>query len=354
MAERVVFLVDMQSFYASVEKADRPELRDVPVVVAGDPQRRSGVVLAACPLAKASGVETGERLGQALQKCPEATVVRPRMQRYLDVSLQITDILERFTDLVEPYSIDEQFLDVTGSQGLFGEPLTIARRIQEAVLAETGVWARIGIGPNKVLAKMACDNFAKKRGDGVFRLTDGNLRECLWPLPVECLFGVGLRMARHLRGMGIHTIGELATCPVARLTRRWGVRGQVLWTTAHGIDPSPVSPDGFAGRKSIGRGMTLPRDYREATEIRVVLLELSDEVCRQARGEGLVGVTVAVGCRGSFSYGYDLEPLGGFYRQTTLPQPTNDAADVFRAAWWLFERHWDRRPVRRLAVVLSG
>ena len=168
MAEKVVFLVDMQSFYASVEKSDHPELNGKPVVVAGDPERRSGVVLAACPIAKRQGVKNAERLWEAQQKCPEAIVIRPRMQRYLDVSLRITKILECFTDQVEPYSIDEQFMDVTGSQTLFGAPHEIAKKVQAAILKMTGVRARVGIGPNKVLAKIACDNFAKKSKTGIF------------------------------------------------------------------------------------------------------------------------------------------------------------------------------------------
>src|SRR5690606_17675749 len=172
--DRQILLVDMQAFYASIEKADNPHLQGKPIIVSGDPKVRTGVVLAACPLAKKYGVTNAERLWEAQQKCPEAIIIRPRMQRYLEVSCQITEILETFTDLVEPYSVDEQFLDVTCSQHLFGSVLEIARRIREEIGNKTGVTARIGIGPNKVLAKMACDHFAKKRPDGIFQLTHEN------------------------------------------------------------------------------------------------------------------------------------------------------------------------------------
>lgn len=158
-----ILLVDMQSFYASVEKAEAPHLKNRPVIVSGDPERRSGVVLAACPLAKRYGVKNAERLWEAQAKCPDAVIVRPRMQRYIDVSVMITELFERYTDLVEPYSIDEQFLDVTGSRRLFGDPFTIAKSIQQAIMREFGIYARVGIGPNKALAKMACDHFAKKK-----------------------------------------------------------------------------------------------------------------------------------------------------------------------------------------------
>lgn len=183
MKEKVIFLADMQSFYASVEKAERPELKDQPVVVSGDPQRRSGIILAACPIAKAYGVKTAEALWQAQQKCPHVTVIRPRMQKYIDVSVQITRIFEQYTDLVEPYSIDEQFLDVTGSQRLFGSPEEIACKVQQQIWKETGVWARIGIGPNKVLAKICCDIMAKKSASGIHRWTEETFRDEMWPLP---------------------------------------------------------------------------------------------------------------------------------------------------------------------------
>lgn len=348
MSKRVIFLADMQSFYASVEKADHPQWRDKPVIVSGDPERRSGIILAACPLAKSWGVETAEPLWQAQQKCPHAVVARPRMQRYLDVSCQITAIFEEFTDLVEPYSIDEQFLDVTGSQMLFGDPLTIAAKMQQRIMEETNVYARIGIGPNKVLAKMACDNFSKKNKDGIFWLTKENMETELWPLPVKRLFGVGSRMNRHLNNMGIRTIGQLAGFPVDRLKKKWGIPGQIIWMTANGIDYSPVKPDTHDRQKAIGHHMTLPRDYTSEQEIKVVLLELCEEVTRRARRKGYMGETVAVGCRGA-----DFDMPAGFYRQEKLQEPTNHTMDIYKAACRLFDAFWDRLPIRSIGVTLS-
>ncbi|AQS55805.1 MAG: DNA polymerase IV [Novibacillus thermophilus] len=348
MKGKVIFLVDMQSFYASIEKADRPELKDKPVVVSGDPERRNGIILAACPVAKKYGVKTAEALWQALQKCPQAVVIKPRMQYYLDVSLAITDILERFTDLVEPYSVDEQFMDVTGSQRLFGDPLTIAKKVQKCIEKETGVYARVGIGPNKLLAKVACDNFAKKNETGIFWLTKENMKTHMWPLPVGKLFGVGSRMNRHLLLMGIHTIGGLANYPLDKLKKRWGINGHVLWMSANGIDYSPVRPDTFQTQKAIGHHMTLPRDYRRQESIKVVLLELCEEVCRRARQHHVMGHTVSVGARGA-----DFDFPTGFHRQATMAYPTNNTADIFKTAWKLFLTFWDREPVRSLGVTLS-
>jgi DNA polymerase-4 len=347
--ESVVFLVDMQSFYASVEKALRPELKGKPVVVAGDPERRGGVILAACPLAKSYGVQNAITLSEAAKLCPHLTVVRPRMGLYLKASLFITEILERFSDLVEPYSIDEQFISISGSEKLFGNPRTIARKIQDTIRVELGLYARVGIGPNKVLSKMACDHFAKKAENGIFSLTHDNLQRDLWPLPVEKMFGVGKRMGHHLRAMGIRTIGELAQFPLERLKRKWGINGHVLWMTANGFDPSPVTPQTFLSQKAIGHHMTLPRDYRTAEEIRVVLLELCEEVCRRTRHHHLLGQTVSVGCRGA-----DFDFPTGFYRQMKMPEATNQTMDLFAHAWNLFCRFWDGKPIRSVGVSLSG
>jgi DNA polymerase-4 len=347
-SKRIIFLADMQSFYASIEKAADPSLRDKPIVVAGDPERRSGVVLAACPIAKSYGVTTAEALWEAQQKCRQLIVVKPRMETYLRASLQITQIFESFTDLVEPYSVDEQFLDVTGSVSLFGDAWRIAELIRERVLLETGVVCRIGIGENKVLAKMACDNFAKKREQGIFWLKREELGETLWQLPIDKLFGVGSRMKRHLHLMGIYRIGQLANMSPAVLTRRWGVNGEVLWRTANGIDDSPVSPKTHDMQKGIGHHMTLPRDYHTAREIKVVLLELCEEVCRRSRSKRLMGSVVSVGCRGA-----DFDTATGFWRQMKLAEPTNDAMTIYEAACRLFERHWQYTPVRSVGVHLG-
>ena len=204
-------------------------------------------------------------------------------------------------------------------------PETIARKIQKTIQDELHLYARIGIGPNKVLSKMACDNFAKKNKEGIYWLDRKKLKTDLWPLPVQNMFGVGKRMGHHLNKMGIRTIGDLARFPLKRLQKRWGIPGQVLWMTANGHDLSPVSPDTFEHQKAIGHQMTLPRDYRTAEEIRVVLLELCEEVCRRTRCHHLLGQTVSVGCRGG-----DFQNPSGFHRQCKLPEATNQTMEVFR------------------------
>ncbi len=348
MRDRVIFLVDMQSFYASVEKAEHPEYQDQPVIVSGDPERRSGIILAACPLAKKYGVKTAEALWQAQAKCPQAVVIRPHMQRYIDISLKITELLEQFTDLVEPYSIDEQFLDVTGSQKLFGTPIEIAQKIQRLIWEHTHIYSRVGIGPNKILAKMACDNFAKKNSDGIFHLKREHLQDTLWLLPIHKMFGVGSRMTEHLRRMGIRTIGHLAQFPLSTLQKRWGINGEVLWMSANGLDASPVRVETHNVQKAVGHHMTLPRDYGTEDEIRIVLLELCEEVARRARIKNYQGITLSVGVRGA-----DFDLPTGFYRQMKLPFPTNFGTDLFKHALGLFQKHWDGLPIRSLGVNLS-
>ncbi|MBW7473157.1 DNA polymerase IV [Paenibacillus oenotherae] len=355
--ERVIMLVDCQSFYASVEKAAHPELYDKPVVVAGDPLRRSGIILAACPIAKRRGIQTAETLGQALAKEPELVVIRPRMQTYIDVSMLITGTFEHFTDLVEPFSIDEQFLDVTDSAALFGSPDEIARQIQLRVLAQTGVWSRVGISSTKILAKMACDLFAKKSETGIFTLRKQDIGAVLWPRGISDLFGVAGRMTAHFNYMGMGTIGDLACTPLPELQRRMRIRfgknsdinAEVYWRTANGLDDSPVTPGTHDLQQSVGHGMTLPRDYGSREEIDTVLLELSDEVCRRCRLKGYMGSVVVAGAQGA-----DFDRPTGFCRQMKLADPTNIGVEVYEAVKTLFYRHWDGLPVRKLAVTLTS
>lgn len=350
MMQRVLMLADCQSFYATVEKVANPQYADQPVVVAGDPERRSGIVLAVCPLAKKFGITTTERLGSALAKCPQLVVIRPRMQEYINVALSITAIYNQFTDLVEVYSVDEQFLDVTGTLHLFGgDEQQMAQMIQHQVMQMTGVYVRIGIGSSKVLAKMACDIFAKKNSSGIYTLKQTELAAELWELPVSSMFMVGRRMARHLQAKGIYTIGQLAAAPLVDLRRWWGVNGEMLWRIANGIDYSPAFPTTHQAQKQIGHHMTLPRDYVSLEELKIPLQELCDLVCQRARAKGHMGTTVTVACRGA-----DFKHPTGFHRQQKLEEASYVSAAVFETVMKLFRQHWDGLPVRSIGVSLTG
>ncbi|QTH45923.1 DNA polymerase IV [Cohnella sp. LGH] len=354
--ERTIFLVDGQSFYASCEKAAHPEYRNRPVAV-GDPSRSSGIVLAACPIAKARGVTTAERNFTALAKCPELVIIRPRMQRYIEISLMITKIFESYTDLVEPFSIDEQFLDVTGSLGRYKSAEELAKQIQEEVLLSTGVWSRVGIGPSKIMAKTATDNFAKKNDTGVFRLDYNNIEETLWPLPVHQMFMVASKMATHFAIMGLPTIGDIARTPLPEFKRRMRLRmgkqsdiqAEYYWQTARGIDPSPVVPSIRNELKSVSHGKTLRASlYTKKADIELVLQELVIEVCRRARRLGKQGRVLSVGLGES-----DGERAARFGRQTTLPHATSLTHEIYSAALRLFREYWQGMPVSYLYVSIT-
>lgn len=348
--QRTIMLIDMMSFYASVEKAKMPEYRNKPLAVAGDPARRSGIILAACPLAKAKGVSTAEPLWQSLQKCPELIIVRPHMQDYIEVSTQIMSIIEEFSDLVEPYSIDEMFIDVTGSLHLFAnDPVDLAKQIQDKIFNATGVYARAGIGENKIISKLCCDMIAKKVEGGVFHLKKDELHKHIGQKPIRDMWGIGSRMEKHLWKMGIRTIEDLAKTPLSKLRSKWGVNGEVIWRVANGMDHSPVSTESCTVQKDIGNAMTLPRDYTEAWEIAVVIQDICTEVCRRTRKKGLMGSVVTMSLSGA-----DFDHPTGFSRQIKLPDPTNITVDVCKIAKQLFRQYWDGQPVRRVGVSLSN
>ncbi len=349
---RTILLIDGQSFYASVEKSAHPEYQDKPIAI-GDPNRASGIILTACPIAKARGVTTASRVSEALAICPELIVVRPRMGRYIQISLLITRIFESITDQVEPYSIDEQFLDVTG----LGQPEDVARYLQEHVLLSTGVWSRVGIGPTKVLAKMATDNFAKRQSDGIYRLDWDNIEQDLWPLPVHQMFMVASKMTYHFMVMGIRTIGDIARMPLGdfkqRMRQRMGkqsdIQAEYYWQMSRGIDPSPVEPSIRGALKSVSHGKTLPRGrYSKRQDIEVVLLELVIEVCRRARRLGVQGRVIMVGAGET-----DGDRAARFGRQVTLPHYTALTHEVADTVLQLFSDYWQGMPVTHLYVSLN-
>lgn len=354
--DRIILLSDCQSFYASVEKAAHPEFKDKPVAV-GDPERMNGIVLAACPIAKARGVTTASRVGEAMAKCPDLVVIRPRMGTYIKVSLLISEIYRNYTDLVEPYSIDEQFLDVTGSLSYYGGSLEeMIRRIQQHVLLSTGVWTRVGIGPTKILAKMA-NNFAKKREGGIFRLDYGNIDNELWPLPVSDMFMVAGRMTCNFLKMGIATIGDIARMDLGEFKRRMrttmgkqsDIQAEYYWQTARGLDPSPVVTGIRHQLKSVGHGKALRWNlYTRLSEIEVVLLELVIEVCQRARRYRYMGSVVSISVLET-----DGHKANSYSRQMTLQEPSSLTHEVAAAAYRLFVDNWTGMPVSRLAISVS-
>ncbi len=341
---RVVALADMNSFYSSCHVAENPDLEGKKVIVAGDPRKRTGIVLAASYPAKAVGVRTGMALGEAKRLCPNAIFFKPHFPLYLDYSSRILKIMRDFTDLVEPFSIDEAFIQLSGITHLFGPPPLIAAKLQYRIRTELGVNCSIGIGPNKLIAKMAAE---LKKPNGISYLKSlEQYRQVFYPMKVRKLFGIGPKYERHLRYFNIHTIGELANFPVDILKKRWGKNGLLMWYCAQGIDNSPIVPESLDTSKSIGKQRTLPRDLWGFEKIKIIIKELCDLVCRRVRQGGYMGRTVFLTLRD-----YQLCFLN---RSMALPDYTNLPDEVFDAAYSLLRAHWQEdRPVRLVGITLS-
>ncbi|KJS18464.1 MAG: DNA polymerase IV [Peptococcaceae bacterium BRH_c4b] len=343
--KRVILLADMNSFFASCHQAIQPELQNKEVVVAGDPQKRTGIVLAASYPAKALGIKTGMALWEARLLCPHGHFFKPDYSLYMDFSSRILGIIRDFTDLVEPFSIDEAFADLTGVRNLWGPPEDIAGALKERIRSEVGVFCSVGMGPNKLIAKMAA-GLQKPNGLTILKTVD-DFKRVFWPLPVRKLFGIGPRYEKHLRKYNIHTTGELANFPLDILKKRWGKNGEMLWLCANGMDYSPVVPGSLDVAKSIGQQRTLPRDLRGFREIQVVILELCEMVARRVRQGGYVGRTVSLTLRDT--------QLNFLSRSQSMAGHTNLADDIYLTACKLLQAHWnDSRPVRLVGIALGN
>jgi nucleotidyltransferase/DNA polymerase involved in DNA repair len=334
----------MDAFFASVEQLDRPEYRGRPVVVGSDPRggKGRGVVAACSYEARAFGVHSALPISQAWRRCPHAVYLRPRGRRYGEVSRQVFALLGRFTDLVEPLSIDEAFLDVTGSGRLWGDAEEIGRSILGAIREDLGLEASVGVAPNKFVAKIASD-LDKPRGFVV--VPPDRVTEFLGPLPISRLWGVGPKTAEQLTRLGLNTIGEIASWPEGALAARLGDVGDHLWRLSRGADERPVVPE--SEPKSLGCETTFDRDRRDPAVVRNTLLALSDRLAARLRRRGLLARGVSLKYR-------DAE-FNTWTRAARLAEPSELAEDLHRAALQLLERVPDRsRAVRLLGLSTTG
>jgi nucleotidyltransferase/DNA polymerase involved in DNA repair len=333
----------MDAFYAAVEQLDHPEYRGKPVIVGADPRggKGRGVVSACSYEARRSGVRSALPISQAYRLCPGAIYVRPRMERYEEMSRRVFAVLRSVTDLVEPLSIDEAFLDVTGSQKLFGEAETIGRRLKARVREATGLVASVGIAPNKFLAKIASD---LGKPDGFVVVPHGGEAAFLRPLPLFRLWGVGPKTEARLKRLGLRTIGDLAACPRPTLEALLGEAGTHLADLAHGIDEREVVP--WEAAKSIGAETTFGEDTDDPDRLRKTLLGLTDRVAHRLRDEGYRAGTLTLKYRDS--------TFTTLTRAMTLGEPTDVSGALYRAALALLERVPRRqRKVRLLGVSAS-
>ena len=337
MAQRYILHLDFDAFFASVEEILDPSLKGKPIIVGAPPERR-GVVASASYAARAFGVRSAMPTAQALRLCPQAIVLPPRHKIYGEYSARMMAILSEYTPLVEPLSLDEAFLDVTGCEAHWGSPEELAHQLQERLSAELGLTASMGLASNKLVAKIA-SGLEKPRGLVV--VPSGREAEFLAPLPVEKLWGVGEVTAGSLHEMGVFTIGQLAELPAAQLEARFGRRGRDLYRQARGIDDSAVVVE--RAEKSLSRETTFAQDIGDPKVLRKKLLLLSESVARQLRRRGLRGRTVKLKLRYS-----DFKTLT---RQVTLGTPTELEQVIFDQAARLLDKAWDRRRQVRLIGV---
>lgn len=336
---RTVLHVDMDAFYASVEQRDRPDLRGRPVIVGADPRGR-GVVSAASYEARQFGVHSAMPIGRAARLCPDGVFLPVDMEKYAAVSRQVMAILADFTPLLEPLSIDEAFLDVTGTEGLSGDGPTVAAAIKRRIASELALTASVGVAINKFVAKVASD---LRKPDGLVVVPPGSEADFLAPLPVSRLWGVGKVTGQGLEAMGITTIGQLAAVPVVYLEARFGPSGRGLHDLALGRDDRAVEP--FAPPKSMGAEETFAHDHRDLDRLRSTLRGQAERVARELRESGYAARCVTLKLR--------FADFSTLTRRHT-DDPTQDGLAIYQRARALLDRIPLSQPVRLIGLSASG
>lgn len=295
MKDRIILHCDLNNFFASVSLLFNPTLVSLPVAVCGDKENRHGIVLAKNGIAKSFGVKTAEPIFEAKRKCSELVILPPLMDKYQEYSEKARRIYERYTDMIEPFGIDECWLDVTGSTMLFGSGEEIAHKIRRDIKRELGVTISVGVSFNKVFAKLGSD---MKKPDAVTVITKDNFKEKVWPLPVSDLLFAGRKTAEKLRSCGVYTVGDLAVCSKVTLIRLLGKNGELLKSCALGLDNSPVAtPTKEDKPKSVGRSVTCSHDFTDFDSVWATFLTLSQSVADTLRGHGLYATGVQVHIR---------------------------------------------------------
>jgi DNA polymerase-4 len=339
--DRVVLHSDLNNFYASVECLYRPEIRNKPVAVCGDPEQRHGIVLAKNYLAKAHGIQTGEAIWQAAQKCPGLIVVPPNFPLYLQYSRLARQIYADYTDQIEPFGLDEAWLDVTASTGLFGSGEKIADDIRQRIREEMGVTVSVGVSWNKIFSKLGSD---LKKPDATTVISRENYQQVVWPLLSKELLYVGPATQKKLYYHGINTIGDIGRTTPQYLRRILGKWGEFIWHFANGYDESPVTRTGEeAVIKSIGNSATTPRDLVSDDDVDLLLYALSESVAMRLRESGLECRVVEISVRDNSLY--------SFVRQQKQPRRTNLASEIHDAAMGIFRANyrWERA-IRSIGV----
>jgi nucleotidyltransferase/DNA polymerase involved in DNA repair len=344
MNPRIIAHIDMDAFFAAIEQRDNPKLRGKPVVVGADPKagKGRGVVSTCSYEARKYGIRSAMPISQAWRLCPHAVFLSGNGRKYREASDQVFEILEKFTPDIQPVSIDEAFMDLTGCCHFYGTPHNTALKIKEEIKKNVNLTASIGIAPLKFVAKIASDAC---KPDGLLEVTQEKLFDFLWPLPIEKLWGVGPKSKLALNGMGINTIGDLAKLSKEELYERFGEHGLHLYCLSNGIDPRGVEVDDEV--KSVSNEHTFETDTDNIEEIEEVLLYLSEKVSRRLRKQDLKGRTLSVKIR--------LKGFKTYTRAVTLPERTNFADRIYKQSLGLAREFTDKKQqIRLLGVRVSN
>ena len=338
---RIILHSDANCFYASVEHLHHPELEGKPIAVGGDPESRHGIVLTADYIAKKRGVKTGMALWQAKQACPELTFISPRMDLYLRFSRMAHEIYGDYTDLQEPYGIDESWLDVTESVSVKGDGYKIAEEISNRMKKELGITVSIGVSYNKIFAKLGSDY---KKPDAITTMYENEYQSKAWALPVSDLLYVGRSTNQKLARFGIRTIGDLARSDEKMLNLQLGKMGSILWSFANGYDDSPVKVENtHAPIKSVGNSTTTPRDLLTDEDVKLVLYMLSESVASRLRKNGFRCRVVEISVRDNELY--------SFTRQHKIRNATNITGEIAEEAYRIFKENYTwHKPIRSVGV----
>lgn len=332
--------VDMDAFFASIEQRDNPDLRNRPVVVGGSPETR-GVVAAASYEARRFGIKSAMPMATAVRLCPGLHIISARHGKYKAVSEQLMAILRKYTPLVEPVSLDEAYLDVTGCTRLFGEPADIAGEIQRRISGELLLSASVGVGPNKLIAKLASDY---RKPQGLTVVSGDDVEAFLVGMPVEKVWGLGPQTCAELKKIGISTLGRLRSLSLEYLVNRFGKNGRVLYDLARGLDGRSVTPERAV--KSLGKEVTFPKDMTDSSSVENTVRELAEAVSYRLRKRGMLCCSVTLKLKHA-----DLRLIT---RTGSLPDPTNLAGPVRETAVRLLRENWQGYPPLRLAGVTCG
>ncbi len=343
MNDRVILHCDCNSFYASVEMAEHPEYKNIPLAVCGSTEDRHGIVLAKNEVAKKYNIQTAETVYSALKKCPTLKIVEPHHEKYLKYSRLVNEIYHKYTDKVEPFGIDESWLDVTKSQKLFGSGMEIAEKIRQEVKSTLNITISVGVSFNKVFAKLGSDY---KKPDAITEISKSNYKEIVYPMPASSLLFVGKRTETALRDLDIFTIGDLAKFDKNILIAKLGKMGKILHEYANGEDTDDVSAK-REDAKSISNGLTFKRDLVTYDEYKIGIMFLSEEIGRKLRHNNQKCQTVGISIKDKF--------LKVIHKQATQKEPTDLSKEIADSAFKLFISVWEiGNPVRTITITASN